>query len=78
MRRNFGSFEIIHVNNERREDQERDLLLVHNLVSLAYKTFFVRMSHVVVQFFVAKEAFMTELAEGMYTPLNLFFRRALL
>jgi hypothetical protein len=36
------------------------------------------MSHVVVQFFVAKEAFMAELAEGMYTTLNLFIRHSFL
>lgn len=36
------------------------------------------MSHVVVQFFVAEEAFMTELAEGMYTTLDLFFWYSLL
>ena len=36
------------------------------------------MSHVIVQFFVAEEAFMTELAQGMYTTLNLFFWHALL
>jgi hypothetical protein len=36
------------------------------------------MSHVIVQFFVAEEAFMTELAEGMYTTLNLFFWHTLL
>ena len=36
------------------------------------------MSHVIVQFFVTEEAFVTELAKGMYTTLNLFFRRALL
>lgn len=36
------------------------------------------MSHVIVQFFIAEEAFMTELAEGMYTTLNLFFRHAFL
>jgi hypothetical protein len=36
------------------------------------------MSHVVVQLFISKEAFMAELAEGVYTTLNLFFRRALL
>ncbi len=32
------------------------------------------MSHVIVQIFVAKEAFMAELAERMYTALNLFFQ----
>ena len=32
----------------------------------------------VVQFFVAEVAFTTELAEGMYTALNLFFWHALL
>jgi hypothetical protein len=36
------------------------------------------MSHVIVQFFVTEEAFVTELAEGMYTTLNLFFWHALL
>jgi hypothetical protein len=36
------------------------------------------MSHVIVQFFVAEEAFMTELAKGMYTTLNLFFWHSLL
>jgi hypothetical protein len=33
---------------------------------------------VIVQFFVAEVAFMTELAEGMYTTLNLLFWHALL
>jgi hypothetical protein len=36
------------------------------------------MSHVIVQFFVAEQAFMTELAEGMYTTFNLFFWPAFL
>jgi hypothetical protein len=36
------------------------------------------MPHVIVQFFVTKEAFMAELAEGVYTSLNLFFWQALL
>lgn len=36
------------------------------------------MSHVIVQFFVTEQAFMAELAEGMYTTLNLFFWPALL
>jgi hypothetical protein len=36
------------------------------------------MSHMVIQFFVAKEAFMAELAEGMYTTLDLLFWHALL
>ncbi len=36
------------------------------------------MSHVVVKFFVAKETFMAELADGMYATLNLFFWHAFL
>ena len=36
------------------------------------------MSHVVVQFFVAKKAFVAELADGMCTTLNLFFRHSFL
>jgi hypothetical protein len=36
------------------------------------------MPHVIVQFFVTEQAFMTELAEGMYTTLDLFFWHALL
>ena len=63
---------------KQRKNQEWGLLFVPDFVSLAYETFFVRTSHVVVQLFVAKEAFMTELAERMYTTLDLLFRHALL
>jgi hypothetical protein len=45
---------------------------------LANETFFIGVLHVGIQFVIAKEAVMAELAEWIDTTLNLFFQHALL
>jgi hypothetical protein len=53
-------------------------VFVPNLVSLAYKAFFVRVPHVCVKFIVTKKAFAAELAKRMYAALDLILGRTLL
>lgn len=77
MRCNLGNFETSRVNiNGAGRNNELGLLLIPDFVSLANEAFLMGMSHVRVQFVVAKEAVTTKLAEWVYTALDLVSRHA--
>jgi hypothetical protein len=56
------------------EENESNLLLMHDFIAFTYETFFVLFPHMRVEFIVTKEALSAEFAQRMNTPLHFFVK----